>query len=344
MLDGPQQLGLDRERQLANLVEEEGPAACHLELARTIGRGAGEGPAHVAEELASDEVLGQSGAVHVQHGLGPARRRGVHAARDQLFARARLADDQHRVVRASDEVHLLPQPSHDRRGSEQLGALAELHVAHQVSSDESLSSRALLERLDELGGAQLGGGQGRDRSQEARVDVVEGTRLGRVRGERPDQLVTDAQGAAEARMDAPGGLGEQTVERVRQLGVAGKQHGLLRATDELEARMLLGPEASAHGVVRQTGARDGNQVLALSPEQDGGVVGDDSQEGAEQPAVALFRRQRRRQIGGDRYEGRGSFHRCGFYNEVVFGTTAGPSSSIQPPFVTSRNPYGISEA
>ena len=55
LLQDPQQLGLGVHRELANLVEEERAAVGHLEAARQSVRGAGEGAALVAEQLALQE-------------------------------------------------------------------------------------------------------------------------------------------------------------------------------------------------------------------------------------------------------------------------------------------------
>ncbi len=72
-LDGAEQLGLERERHLADLVEEERAAVGLLEDAAPVGDGAAEGAAHVPEELALDEVLRDGAAVDGHE--GPAARR-----------------------------------------------------------------------------------------------------------------------------------------------------------------------------------------------------------------------------------------------------------------------------
>ena len=56
LLQDAQQLHLQVQRQLADLVEEERAAVGAAEAARAVGDGAGEGAAHVAEELALDQV------------------------------------------------------------------------------------------------------------------------------------------------------------------------------------------------------------------------------------------------------------------------------------------------
>jgi hypothetical protein len=63
LLQEAQQLDLQRQRDVADLVEEQGAALRQLDLA---GRGldrAGEGAALVAEQLGLEQVLGDGGAV-----------------------------------------------------------------------------------------------------------------------------------------------------------------------------------------------------------------------------------------------------------------------------------------
>ena len=55
LLQRAQQLGLQLERQLADLVEEQRAAVRELEAARAALQRAGEGAALVAEELALDQ-------------------------------------------------------------------------------------------------------------------------------------------------------------------------------------------------------------------------------------------------------------------------------------------------
>ena len=81
-LDGAQHLGLQRQRHLADLVEEDGAALRHLELADLALRRAGEGAALVAEQLRLEQVLGNRGAVD-----GHERPVGARAARCAAPAR-----------------------------------------------------------------------------------------------------------------------------------------------------------------------------------------------------------------------------------------------------------------
>ena len=64
-LEDAQHLGLRLEAHVADLVEEDRPAVGDLELAAPVGHRAGERAAHVAEELALDQLLGNGRAVHL---------------------------------------------------------------------------------------------------------------------------------------------------------------------------------------------------------------------------------------------------------------------------------------
>ncbi len=62
-LQHAQQLGLHRQWQLADLVEEQAAAVGQLELATALVHRAGEGATHVAEQLAFHQRIGQRSAV-----------------------------------------------------------------------------------------------------------------------------------------------------------------------------------------------------------------------------------------------------------------------------------------
>jgi len=62
-LDRAQQLGLEAQRQLADLVKEKGSAIGRAEVAERILAGVGERSAHVSEQLGFGERLDQVGTV-----------------------------------------------------------------------------------------------------------------------------------------------------------------------------------------------------------------------------------------------------------------------------------------
>ena len=77
LLQHAQHLGLRLQAHVADLVEEDRAAVRQLELAAAVGHGAGERAAHVAEQLALDQLLGNRRAVH----LDERRRCGGGSAR-----------------------------------------------------------------------------------------------------------------------------------------------------------------------------------------------------------------------------------------------------------------------
>src|SRR5690606_15857444 len=105
LLEHPQQLGLEVERQLADLVEEDRAAVGLLEAAGAVDHRPGEGALAVAEEHPLGELAWDRGAVLDDEGAGLARRAVVQRPRDQLLAGAGLAADEHaQAVAAGGEA------------------------------------------------------------------------------------------------------------------------------------------------------------------------------------------------------------------------------------------------
>ena len=109
LLQDAQELGLQLRRQFADLVEKDGAAFGHLELALLLRHGAGEGALLVSEQLAFQQRLGERGAVDGDEGFGGARAEAVQGAGHQFLARAGLAQDEHRSILWS---HAGNQPEH----------------------------------------------------------------------------------------------------------------------------------------------------------------------------------------------------------------------------------------
>src|SRR6202035_5907370 len=102
LLEDAEDLRLDGERQLANLVEQEGAALRELEAAGLSAVGAGEGPLLVPEELVLHQRLGDGRAVDGDERPRPAGGEGVQGAGGELLARAALAGQEHRAVGGGD--------------------------------------------------------------------------------------------------------------------------------------------------------------------------------------------------------------------------------------------------
>src|SRR4029434_4268218 len=77
VLEHAQELPLQRKTHVPDLVEKERPSARLLEQAALGGVRARERAAHVAEQLALEQTLGQRGAVDRQERRGGAGWRGV---------------------------------------------------------------------------------------------------------------------------------------------------------------------------------------------------------------------------------------------------------------------------
>ena len=92
-LQHAQDLHLQRERHLADLVEEQRPAVGRREQAFAVLGGVGEGALDVAEQLVLEQALRDGGAVDHHERALVALRQVVDGARDQLLAGAALAVD-----------------------------------------------------------------------------------------------------------------------------------------------------------------------------------------------------------------------------------------------------------
>ena len=100
LLERAQNLRLQRQRQVADLVEKQRAAVRQLELAGLARHRAGEGALLVAEELGLEQVVGNRRAVdRHERAVGPRAQR-VQRPREQLLARAALPFEQHRRIRA----------------------------------------------------------------------------------------------------------------------------------------------------------------------------------------------------------------------------------------------------
>ena len=91
LLDDAQQLRLDRERDVADLVEEYAATLRHFEQPALVRDRAREGAFHVAEELAFEQVLGERHAIDRHDRLVLAQAVVVDGAGDELLAGTALS-------------------------------------------------------------------------------------------------------------------------------------------------------------------------------------------------------------------------------------------------------------
>ena len=147
-LHDAEELGLEPERHVADLVEEQRPPVGLEEQAAARLHGARERAAHVAEELGLEQGLGDGGGVDGDErprAAGPSR---VDGAGDELFARARLAHDHGRRARGRDEVDGRLERAHGRALSDELDAGARGRGERRGPALGLCESPALLDRLD----------------------------------------------------------------------------------------------------------------------------------------------------------------------------------------------------
>src|SRR5205814_2092406 len=85
LLQDAEQLALQRQRHIADLVEEERAAAGELEATLPRLRRAGEGAFHMPEQLRLEQVLRDRGAVHGDERSQRASRQPMHRLRDELL-------------------------------------------------------------------------------------------------------------------------------------------------------------------------------------------------------------------------------------------------------------------
>jgi hypothetical protein len=102
LLQKAQELDLQRQRKIADLVQEERAAIGRFDLADRLPRGPGEGSLFVAEQLALEQVFGNGGAVDGDETLAAPRRKVVHGPGKELFPRPALAQQQNGRGRSGD--------------------------------------------------------------------------------------------------------------------------------------------------------------------------------------------------------------------------------------------------
>ena len=96
VLKHAEELGLERRRHLADLVQEDGAAVGQLELALSPLVRPGEGALLVPEQLARHQLFREGRAVDDDERAPPSRAPGVHGAGEHFLAGTALAEQQHR--------------------------------------------------------------------------------------------------------------------------------------------------------------------------------------------------------------------------------------------------------
>jgi hypothetical protein len=147
---GAQQLGLRFEAEIADLVEEQRPAAGQLKPPDPPVRGAGKGAPLVAEHFGLHQVARNRGAVHGDKGLPGSPAHPVNRGGDQLLAGAGFSGHQDPGLGGRHLGDLFPHPSITplRPTSSPCGVIAARRarfstwVRRSSSADRSVTSTA----------------------------------------------------------------------------------------------------------------------------------------------------------------------------------------------------------
>src|SRR5262249_15717630 len=99
LLQDAEQFGLQLQRDVADLVEEQRPVVCQLKASHLLTDGAGEGTLLVPEKLTFQEACGDGRTVELDEGAVFAWAEVVQGTSDQLLARASFSADEDGGVR-----------------------------------------------------------------------------------------------------------------------------------------------------------------------------------------------------------------------------------------------------
>jgi len=148
-LQHAQEFYLQRERHVADLVEEDRAAIGGKEETLVRLHRAAEGAAGVTEELRFEQRLRDRPAVHGDEGARAAAARAMDRAREQLLARPRVAEDQHARVRVGHEPRLPQQVLHPRAARDDARAPVAARLPRRLGrlAGEAHRTRNLLQQL-----------------------------------------------------------------------------------------------------------------------------------------------------------------------------------------------------
>ena len=214
LLQEAQQFHLQRQRDVADLVEEERAAMGELDLA--LGRldRAGEGALLIAEQLSLEQILGDGGAVDRDKSSRAAATGLVDAAGEQFLAGAGRAEQHDRDVGIGDALDRAGDPGHFRGGGDH-GAEHLALVAHLLAEPLVL----VLDRV-ELEGAL------HDQAELIDVDrlLVEIIGAG---GDRPERAFPRAMAGGDDHL----GLGLERQDRLQRGEALGDAIGVRRQAE-----------------------------------------------------------------------------------------------------------------
>ena len=257
-----------RQRQLADLIKKQAAAIGQFKLATPLVVRASKRAAHMAEQLAFYQVIGQRRAVEADQRPHRTRRSGMQGFSHQLFTHPGFAADQHVQLAVADQGDL-------RQQSFVRGTLPDQLPCALLPSDLLINLGqlvlvlgTLLQTVDPFAGHHSGSGKAGKRLQIVQVDATEACRVERVEGQQTPGLILHIQRATEAVVhgQVTAMAVDQPVIGVGHFTVGGKARRPALRKQGLQARVLAQFEASAEGVSAQAQGGQRHQHLALQPQ------------------------------------------------------------------------------
>ena len=304
-LQHPQQLGLHGQRQLAHFIQKQGAAVGQFELAPPVLSGARKGPAHMTEQLAFHQRIGQGGAVEADHRLVCPWRCGVNGLGHELLADTGLAGDQDGQVAAAHQGNFFQQALVDFALADQflVGRAAGLSI--------ELGFLLLIldpqrQPLDALRHIDRGCGQAGKGLQVVQPDRLEALGVQGIQGQQPPGALFNKQRAAHAVVNFKvlGQSVHQPVIGVGQLAIAGEARRPGAAEQCFKARVFADFKAAPQRIQAQAVHCQRHQPVAVQPQQGSSIAGEEGAQGLQQAPIALAFRQVARQVGNQGQQGR----------------------------------------
>src|SRR5262245_16461044 len=110
-LKDAQELRLEIGWNVTDLVEKKGPPIREFESSDSVTNSPCERAPYMTKEFTLEQLSRKRGAVHLYQGLLRSRASGMNCARDELFARSRLALNEHVCLGRRNEIDLSQEPS-----------------------------------------------------------------------------------------------------------------------------------------------------------------------------------------------------------------------------------------
>ncbi len=151
LLQDAEQLRLQLQRRFADLVQKDGAVVGELEAADPLGDRTGERPLLVPEQLALEQACRHRGAVALDERVRASGTQMVHRARNELFARARLAADQHGRLGRRDQLDLIDEVAQRAAAADDalVGHVCRAHIGERQCGDLGARARGRHERDNE---------------------------------------------------------------------------------------------------------------------------------------------------------------------------------------------------